>query len=256
MAPTAWLALAARNLCLAEERGLNILTTCTGCVSTLKEANYIMREKPYRRRKVNRVLKEVGKHYQGKIEVFHLLDVLYDDVGLEAIEEKCLYNLNMRVACHYGCHLFRPSYIMYPKFLSSTHSYVPTSLEEITEAVGGKPVKFMRRFLCCGYPLGANVDEDASYEILREKLHYMNAVRADLIAVACASCFEQFELGQVMIKKKYKENHGLPTLYISQILGLAMGIDHSLLGLKEHIHKVKKLLPLLEERAPVLRATV
>jgi heterodisulfide reductase subunit B len=137
---------------------------------------------------------------------------------------------------------------MYPKFLSPTHSYVPTSIEEITETLGGNPVKFMRRFLCCGYPLGANVDEDASYDILREKLHYIKAADADMIVVACASCFEQFELGQIMIKKKYKEKYKLPTLYISQLIGLAMGIDHETLGLKEHIHKMKNLLPHLIER--------
>lgn len=251
-----WLALAVRNLCVAEEQGLNILTTCTGCVSTLKEANHIMRKKPNRRRKVNRILEKVNKHYDGTIEVKHLLDALYDDVGLDAIQEKCMYNLNMNVACHYGCHLFRPSYIMYPEFLSPSHSYVPTSIEEIVEALGGTPVKFMRRFLCCGFPLGANLDEDPSYKILQEKLHYIKASRADLIAVACASCFEQFELGQVMIKKKYKEKYGLPTLYIDQLIGLAMGLDHKVLGLNEHIYKIKKLLALMEERLPDMRVTL
>lgn len=251
-----WLALAARNLCVAEEQELDILTTCTGCVSTLKEANYIMRQKPNRRRKINRILEKAGRHYEGTIEVFHLLDVLYDHIGLEAIEEKCIYDLNMKVASHYGCHLFRPSYIMYPEFLSPSHSYVPTSIDEITEVLGGEPVKYMRRFLCCGYPLGANVDEDASYEILREKLYYIKAAHAELIAVACASCFEQFELGQVMIKKKYKETYKLPTLYISQLIGLAMGIDNETLGLKEHIHKINKLLPRLQERTGRMRATL
>jgi len=251
-----WLALAVRNLCIAEEQGLNILTTCTGCVSTLKEANHIMQEKPNRRRKVNRILKKVGKQYEGTIEIKHLLDALYDDVGLDAIAEKCVYNLNMKIACHYGCHLFRPSYILYPEFLSPAHSYVPTSMEEIIEVLGGEPVDFMRRFLCCGYPLGANVDEDGSYEILREKLHYINASSAELISVACASCFEQFELGQVMIKKKHKETYGFPTLYISQLMGLAMGLEPKELGLKEHIHKVKKLLPRLEERRGEKRASI
>jgi heterodisulfide reductase subunit B len=243
-----WLALAARNLCIAEEQELNIMTGCTGCVNTLKEANYIMREKPNRRHKVNRILKTVGKHFNGTIEVKHLLDALYDDVGLEAIGEQCAYSLNWRVASHYGCHLFRPSYIMYPEFLSPTHSYVPTSIDEITEALGGKPVACMRRFLCCGYPLGANVDEDASYDILREKLHYIKAAHADAIAVGCSSCFEQFELGQVMLRRKYKESLRLPTLYISQMIGLAMGMDPKALGLHEHIQKVIPLLERVEKR--------
>jgi heterodisulfide reductase subunit B len=94
------------------------------------------------------------------------------------------------------------------------------------------------------------VDEDASYEILREKLHYIKSSSADLIAVACASCFEQFELGQVIVKKRYREEYRFPTLYIAQIVGLALGIDPKVLGLKEHIHKPKKLLEFMERRSP------
>jgi heterodisulfide reductase subunit B len=244
-----WLALAVRNLSIAEGEGLNILTLCTGCASTLKEADYIMKQKPNRCRKVNQILKGSGaRQYEGTIQIKHLLDVLHDDVGLDAIESRCVYNLHMKVASHYGCHFFRPSYIMYPQLLSPARSYVPTGIDEITQVIGGTPVKYMRRFLCCGYPLGANVDEEGSYEILREKLHYIRESEADLIAVICASCFEQFELGQVMIKKKYAETYGLPTLYISQLIGLALGIEPGVLGINEHIHKMKKLLPRMEER--------
>ena len=94
------------------------------------------------------------------------------------------------------------------------------------------------------------------FEILREKLSYIKAANADIIAVACASCFEQFELGQVMIKKKHKEKYGLPTLYIAQLIGLAMGMDPEILGLHEHIYKMKKLLPLMEERLPPAQVSV
>ncbi len=251
-----WLALAARNLSLAEEAGLNILTTCTGCVSTLKEANYIMKEKSNRRRKVNRILSRVGRQYTGAIQVKHLLDVLHDDVGVESIDEKRLFDLNLRVACHYGCHLFRPSYVMYPESLSPSHSYVPTAMDNLVEAAGGTAVNMMRRFLCCGYPLAASVDEESSYEILREKLQYIRKARADLILVACASCFEQFELGQVMIKKTHKEEYQLPTLYLSQLIGLILGIDPKVLGLREHIFKVKKLLDRMTERRSKAQVSV
>ncbi len=251
-----WLTLAARNLCIAEEQGLDIMTICTGCSSTLKEVNFIMKEKPHRARKANRHLKKIGRQYEGGIGVKHWLDVLYDDVGLEGIAEKKVYDLNMKIACHYGCHLFRPGYIMYPEFLSPSHSYVPTSMEEILEALGADPVGFMRRFLCCGYPLSANVAEEPSYSILREKLFYMKAGGAQLISVACASCFEQFELGQLSLKRNRKEDYGFPTLYISQLLGLAFGIDPKKLGLKEHIYKAKHLLPLLRECTPAMSASV
>ena len=83
-----WLALAARNLCLAEEAGLSILAMCNGCINTLKEVNLILKEDLQRRNQVNQALEGSGHVFKGTIEVKHLLDVLYKEVGLERIAEK------------------------------------------------------------------------------------------------------------------------------------------------------------------------
>ncbi len=86
-----WLALAARNLCLAEEAKVDLLTLCSGCVNTLKEANLVLKRSDSRRRKVNKILEEHNHQFKGSIEVTHILDVLYrDTVAGKIFKEKVL----------------------------------------------------------------------------------------------------------------------------------------------------------------------
>ena len=80
-----WLALAARNLCVAEQAGVNIMTLCSGCVNTLKEVNTLLKQSESRRRKVNRILDEHNYTFNGTIEVTHVLDVLYQDTIVERL---------------------------------------------------------------------------------------------------------------------------------------------------------------------------
>ncbi|MEI8183308.1 MAG: heterodisulfide reductase-related iron-sulfur binding cluster, partial [Desulfomonile sp.] len=153
-----WLALAARNLCLAEEAGLDLLTLCSGCVNTLKEANHVLRQSESRKRKVNKLLEEHNHSFRGTIEVTHILDVLYQDVMVERLIKEKVRDIPLRVGCHYGCHYFRPPKVMYPEELSDAESYVPVKMDHLLSIIGVEPTEFSRKFLCCGSPLGANVD--------------------------------------------------------------------------------------------------
>ena len=169
-----WLALAARNLCLAEEAGVNILSICNGCVNTLKEANLALKNDPQRKTQVNGLLREFGHTYGGTIKVKHLLDVLVDDLGLARLAERAVQSLNgIRIGCHYGCHLYRPPRLMYPENLSEAASYVPRSMDQILSLLGAEPMEYSRKFLCCGSALGTNIDQEAANEITREKLNHM-----------------------------------------------------------------------------------
>ena len=230
-----WLALAARNLCLAEEAGLPILAMCNGCINTLKEVNLTLKEDPQRRIQVNQALEGSGHIFKGTIEVKHLLDVLYKEIGLERIAEKVRHPLEgIRIGCHYGCHLYRPPRLMYPDELSEAASYVPVSMDHILEALGAQPTQYSRKFLCCGSALGTNIDAQAANEITREKLQHMKKHRIEAVSVACPSCFSQFDRGQMMLERKHHDGFGLPTLFISQLLGLAFGLDRANLGLGDH----------------------
>lgn len=237
-----WLALAARNICLAEEAGLDLLTLCSGCVNTLKEANHILKQSEPKKRKINRILEEHGRIFQGTIEVTHILDVLYQDVLVERLIKEKVRDIPLRVGCHYGCHYFRPPKIMYPEELSDAESYVPVKMDHLLSIIGVEPTEYSRKFLCCGSPLGANVDQDAGYAITRQKLTYIHERNIQALSVICPSCFEQFDMGQIVLARKARDKDKIPTFYLTQILGLALGLSPRDVGLDVHRVKAKKLL--------------
>ena len=106
-----WLALAARNLAIAEKKGVDIMTICNGCYGSLFDANHILNEHPEKLKAVNEILKDIGLHYNGKVKVRHFAEVLHNDVGMEKIQAAVKNKLDLNVAAHYGCHFIRPSKI-------------------------------------------------------------------------------------------------------------------------------------------------
>ena len=97
------LVLAAKNLALAEQHGLNILTLCPGCAGSLKKTNKILKEDKALKEQINCHLKEVGLEFKGTIEVKHLLQLLKEDVGVEKFKASVTKPLTMlKVAEHNG----------------------------------------------------------------------------------------------------------------------------------------------------------
>jgi heterodisulfide reductase subunit B2 len=237
-----WLALAARNLCLAEEAGLDLLTLCSGCINTLKEANTVLKTNDARKRRINRMLEGSGNQFKGTIQVTHILDVLYQDSVVERIMKESVREIPLRVGCHYGCHYFRPPKVMYPEELSPAESYVPVKMDYLLSNIGVEPTEYSRKFLCCGFPLGANTDQEAGYAITRQKLALIRERGIQALSVICPSCFEQFDLGQAVLDRKSKDQAKIPVFYLTQLIGLALGMGYKEVGLDVHRVKSKKLL--------------
>ncbi|HSQ53131.1 MAG TPA: heterodisulfide reductase-related iron-sulfur binding cluster, partial [Acidobacteriota bacterium] len=102
-------AVAAYNICLAEEAGLDIVALCNGCFESLAMANTALKKDKKLKAHINEVLAKVGKEFKGTIEVKDFLQVLMEDIGLEKIKEKVTKPLsNLKVAPFYGCHSLRP----------------------------------------------------------------------------------------------------------------------------------------------------
>ncbi len=237
-----WLALAARNICLAEESGLDILTLCSGCVNTLKEANFVLKHSDGKKRKVNKILADHDHQFKGTATVTHILDVMYQDSVAEKIYSGKVREIPLRIGCHYGCHYSRPPRLMFPHELSAAESYVPVKMDHLLSLIGVEPTEYSRKFLCCGSPLGKNVDEDAGYAITREKLFHIAERNIQALSVICPTCFEQFDMGQVVLARKSKEKLNIPSFFLTQLIGLALGMSPKELGLEVHRVKAKKLL--------------
>ena len=225
-----WYTVAARNIALAEDLGYDLITTCSGCTATLSEANLALKEDPELKDRINARLRKIGREYKGTIEVRHAVTVLRDDYGLERIAETVTRPLTgLRVAVHYGCHLLKPSRVM--RVDDPNH---PTILENLLKAIGAEPIHHDKTLLCCGRACMTNeIPENMVIDIL-EAIKLNNA---DCMGLICPTCFDEFDLGQIVLGKKYKKKLEVPVVYYFQLLGLAQGLGPEQVGL--HMHKVK-----------------
>jgi heterodisulfide reductase subunit B len=224
---TTALALAGRNLCLAEERGLNICTLCSACTATLAEANKKLREDPGLRSLINRDLEQsTGRSYHGSVEVKHFARVLLEDVGVETIREKVTTDLSaLRLVAHYGCHYLKPPHI-YDHVEDPEN---PHTLDNLIEATGARSIRFEGRDRCCGGPLLA-VDEPVALAMAKEKLDRAVTNGCDAIVLFCPFCDIMYQSSQRKIEKAFHTQYGLPILYLPQLVGLALGLSPDELG--------------------------
>jgi len=229
------LTLSARNLCIAEEMGLDILTLCSGCYETLSKTNELLKADVETRRKVNEVLGEVGKEFKGKVKVRHLVDVLYNDVGTDKLGMMVKRSFKgLRTAVYYGCHLLKPSVI-----LKLDNPERPRVLDELVEVTEAKSIHYSKKLQCCGGLLRGISDEMAS-RLAREKLQSAIKEGAACIVTVCPFCFIQFDLGQLEMIGELGgtvEERGIPVFHYPEFLGLSFGFSPEDLGI--HTHKVK-----------------
>jgi len=235
----AWLALAARNLCLTEEKGLDVMTLCAGCTNTLRETNHILSEDERKRLFVHDILARHGKTFKGDMQIFHMADVLARDEFLDKIEAACTRPLQgMRIGTHYGCHYFRPSSVMQREDPDPRYP-LPETMELILEALGAEVIPYNRQDLCCGAALSINTGmSEQSLAITREKLGWMHEADLNGLAVACPTCFAQFDGGQVMLRRKEKTLPNFPVFHIAELVALALGCDPQNLDFRAHRVKV------------------
>ena len=233
----AWTVSAAHNLCLAEEKGLDILTFCNGCYETLKSTNVELKHDSELKEKVNKALAKVGKEYKGNIKVVHFLEYIYKNITPEKLKETVQRPLdNLRIATFYGCHYGRPS-----SLLNFDDPLRPVSLDEVVEAMGATSVEYLNKYTCCGSAI-SGIDEESQLKLLKDKLEQVERVKADCICVICPACYMQLDGNQRKLNSKYGTNFNIPILYLTELIALAQGVQEAELGLNFHSIKVKELL--------------
>lgn len=232
------LLLSARNLALAEEQGVNICALCSSCTGTLAEANHALQNEELRERVNEELETTTGRRYNGTIRVRHFARVLYEEVGLERIQEVVTVDLSdLRLAAHYGCHYLKPVEA-HDGFDDPEN---PHSLDRLIEALGANSIYYEGREQCCGGGiLGA--DEATALALPHLKLERAVAAGADAMVVICPFCDIMYELQQRRIEKLYEAQYNLPVLFYPQLLGLAMGLSADEVGLRLNRVKSRKLM--------------
>jgi heterodisulfide reductase subunit B len=215
----------ARNLALAGEKGLPLLCLCQCCYGTLRYADILLRNNEALFKEITLLLKEEGLRYPPRIEIKHLLQVLSEDLGPEAIwgNNKRPFK-SLKVAAHYGCHILRPRDVA--RF---DHSTTPTKFETLVEVTGGISVDWPLRLQCCGDPL-RDKNEPLSLALMRKKMESARKAGADVLCVACPHCQMQFTRRPEGWTQEKDSGLFLPSLLYPQLLGLSLGLDEKVLG--------------------------
>jgi heterodisulfide reductase subunit B len=228
---------AARNLGIVEKAGMDLLTPCSGCYSTFREASSHLTTDWRMRERINERIEPEGLHYTGDLGIKHLAEWLADDLGPALIGSKACKPLwGMTVAVHYGCHLLRPSPAV--RWDDPLH---PTKVEAVVAALGARVVDYPTKMQCCGSALDRVGERDDSLAFARRKLMDVQAAGADALVVVCPSCFMQFDLNQAALQRA-KEDVNVPVLYLSELIALTYGHTAEEIGLDMHRVSVEPFL--------------
>jgi len=223
----AFLLSSARNLSLAEKKKLDVMTLCQCCYGTLKKADFLLKENASLRKEVNAILEREGLRYEGEVNVKHLLYVLHQEVGVEAIKKNIVKTFKgLKIAAHYGCHALRPSQVV-----EFDNPVAPSIFDQLVEATGAESIPWSMRLECCGAPLWG-INDELSMDLTLKKLNDGKESGAEYLCVACPYCHIQFDKVQKMILSQRNMNHPLPSILYTQLLGLSLGIDKKILGLE------------------------
>lgn len=219
-------ALPARTLAQGEEMGLDIMTPCAACYGRLMSAN----EEAHRRPDlVGRFEAATGRHLKGTSRVLNILEFLTDEKVVAAVGAGLKTPLtDLKIAPYYGCLLVRP-----PKVTRFDNTERPVVMDKVLESIGATPVDFPFKTECCGASLGIS-RVDLVVELAARIVEAAKREGAEGIAVACPLCQTNLDGRQAAAAVKRREKFGLPVYYISQLVGVALGLRPAALGLGRH----------------------
>ncbi len=241
--PDYYLHLNARILAYAQAAGCDtLLTVCNVCTLNLRQANWQLKNDEDLRDRVSTNLERVGvPPYSGNVEVRHLLWEIAEGEGYELLKQSAHKGLKgLKIAPFYGCQILRPS-----KLLGFEDPDRPWSLERIIEACGGEAIDYPAKIKCCGFPIIQAREETALGELI-QPIEQAKEAGADVMVTPCPLCHLSLDAWQSKQKKATGKDFAMPILHLSQLVGVAAGLEESELKFKRHVVPVIPVLEKLE----------
>jgi heterodisulfide reductase subunit B len=222
-------ALAMRNIVQAEKQGLTeMVAPCAACYNRLIVSQHETQIHPELKKEIEAIL---DSKIENPVQVMNIVE-LFTKIGADKVKQAVVKDLKeLNAACYYGCLLLRPSDI--------THfddAEQPTSMEELIKLTGAKPVEWNFKVECCG-AAHSIARKDIVVDLSKKILDDAVAHGANVMVVACPMCHTNLDMRQKAIKKEYPEHKEIPVLYLTELIGLALGMDEKELGI--NLHTVK-----------------
>lgn len=232
----------ARTLSMAQGKGLDVLTVCGACQLYLSEAAQALEDGPTRERINAKRERDGSKPYAGGVQVKHLLQVLLQDVGERKLAAHVTRPLgDIAVGAFYGCRLLQA-----PGSDAYDNPANPESIERLVRILGGHPLRYAERTGCCGFD-APNPTPDLTARRSAAALTEAKEAGATMVATPCPLCHLVLDAHQKEASKAAGRRIGMPILHLSQVVGLAFGIDPQRLGVGEHVVSVAPVIEKLED---------
>jgi heterodisulfide reductase subunit B len=230
------IALPARNLGIADASGYTeMMIPCASCYSRTVLAQRALETDKDLRDKIN---SELSQKVEGKIKLLSILDLLVEKTKSGEIAAKASKKLTgLRPACYYGCLQTR-----YPADISSADNVEnPQGMEMICESLGAEAIDWNYKTDCCGASASVN-DSDVSLRLMSYLLKDAVARGANCFVTTCPMCQLNLDAYQDNIGVKYGIGHRLPVYFITELIGVSMGINPATLQLERHFVESTSLL--------------
>ena len=232
------IALPAANLLLAKKMGLDMVVFCAACYNRMKVANYEIQTNPKVRKELSDAL---GEEYDGSVNVHHFVEVLIKDIGIKKLQESFTHSLDgLKVVNYYGCLLVRPRV--------ATHFDDPENpmmMDSLVTIMGGESIDWPHKVECCGGGF-ALTRTDIVIELSNSILGMAKAAGAQCMAVACPMCQLNLDFRQSDINKIKNTAYTIPIVYITQLVGLCLGITPEKLGMDKCVVSPKPIIELVK----------
>ena len=204
-----------------------VAVPCAACFSRFKTGAHEVAESAETAADVRAV---VGRPYDGGVSVQNLVDVYHDAVGLEELAAKVTKPFGgLKIACYYGCLLTRP-----PKVTLAEDPEYPTHMDAVVKAIGCEPVDWNYKTDCCGASL-ALTEQQIVDDLVTRILKDAKACGAEAVSVACPLCQVNLDGRQSEMMRGKSDWQPIPVVFLSQLVGRALGLGDKELGLKKHL---------------------
>ena len=227
-----------------------VVAPCSACYLNLAKTDAYLRERPALARRVNDALGAASLHYTpGAVRVRHLLDILMDDVGLDAIAGRVTRPLSgLRIAPYLGCMLPRPD--LDNRWPVREH---PLAFDKLLASLGAEIIDFPLKTDCCGGHM-TQISPATGFELIRRLVHEATARHADIMATVCPMCQMNVDAYQGEMNRYFRTNYTMPILYFTQLMGLAFGATAEAVAIGSELVNAKPALSRIGIEVPQAEA--
>ena len=244
-------AMIARNLAIAageKKNGESLVAACSACYLNLAKADHYMGQQPALNARVNAALGAGGLHYDpGTVKVRHLLEVILNDVGLDAVKAAVKKPLTgLKVAPYLGCMVPRPDVDG-----AFTNHEQPNDLDRLLTALGAEVVDYPLKTECCGGHM-TQVAPKVGLELIRRLVAEAEKDGAVMMVTVCPMCQINIDAYQGEMNRMFHTHHKMPIVFFTQLMGVAFGLEPKSVGVGREYTNASKTLARALKAAPQL----